>query len=330
MQSFNVTRNAWLIAGLPVEAAATTVDSQCGSSQQALNLAAAMIRAETIDVAVACGVENMSRVPMGSSLGTGVGKSIPRSYRDQFEYTTQFEAAERIADTWGISRDEADGLGLESQLRAQLAWREGRFDGQVVPVDAPDLDPEGKPAGTTHRVAQDEGLRETSLEGLAQLKPVGRPDGVHTAGSSSQISDAASAVLLMTAEKATSLGLRPRARIIDTCLVGSDPVLMLTGPIPATQRLLRRNGMSMSDIDLFEVNEAFASVVIAWERELSPDHDRVNANGGAIALGHALGSTGCVLTTKALHELERSDKSVALVTMCCGGGLATGTLLERL
>jgi acetyl-CoA C-acetyltransferase len=329
MQSFNVTRNAWLIAGLPVETAATTVDSQCGSSQQALGVATALLASGVVDVAVACGVENMSRVPMGSSLGQGVGKSIPRSYWERFEYTSQFEGAERIAEAWGITRAEADQLGLESQQRAQRAWDEGRFDTQVVEVDAPDLGADGKPTGTTHHVARDEGLRETSLEALAALKPVARPDGVHTAGTSSQISDAASAVLLATRSKAEALGLRPRARVVDTCLVGSDPVLMLTGPIPATQRLLRRNGMTMSDIDVVEINEAFASVVLAWERELKPDHERVNPNGGAIALGHALGSTGSVLVTKALHELERTDSSTALITMCCGGGLGTGTLLER-
>jgi acetyl-CoA C-acetyltransferase len=330
MQSFNVTRNAWLIAGLPIETAATTIDSQCGSSQQAFNVATALLASGVVDVAVACGVENMSRVPMGSSLGQGVGKSIPRSYWQRFEYTSQFEAAERIAEAWSITREEADRLGLESQERARRAWAEGRFSTQVLEVDAPELDADGKPTGSTHRVDRDEGPRETSLEALSVLKPVARPDGIHTAGTSSQISDAASAVLLTTKNRADELGLRPRARVVDSCLVGSDPVLMLTGPIPATQRLLRRTGMTMSDIDLVEINEAFASVVLAWERELKPDHEWVNPNGGAIAMGHALGSTGSVLVTKALHEMERSDLSTALVTMCCGGGLATGTLLERL
>jgi acetyl-CoA C-acetyltransferase len=330
MQSFNVTRNASLIAGLPVETAATTIDSQCGSSQQGVNLATSLISAGVVDTAVACGVENMTRVPMGSSVGQGVGKSIPRSYWQRFEYTTQFEGAERIADTWGITRKDTDEIGLESQQRAQRAWQQGYFDGQVVPVDVPDLDARGKPAGTTHHVERDEGLRETSLEALADLKPVGRPDGVHTAGSSSQISDGAAALLLMSAAKADALGLRPRARIVDTCLVGSDPVLMLTGPIPATQRLFARNGMTIDDIDVIEINEAFASVVIAWEREVKPDHERVNPNGGAIALGHPLGATGAVLVTKALFEMDRRDASTALATMCCGGGLGTGTILERL
>src|SRR3954447_24643088 len=330
MQAFNVTRTAWLTAGLPVSAAATTVDSQCGSSQQATNLATSLIGSGVVDVAVASGVELMSRVPMGSSLGDGVGKAVPKSYFEKYEWTTQFEGAERIAEKWGITRAETDALGVESQARAARAWAEGRYDSQVIAVDAPDLGEDGKPTGTTHRVAKDEGLRDTTLEALAGLKAVARPDGVHTAGSSSQISDAAAAVLIMTRAKADALGLKARARIVDTCLVGTDPVLMLTGPIDATHRLLDRTGMKMSDIDLTEINEAFASVVLAWERELTPDHETVNPNGGAIAIGHALGSTGALLITKALHELERSDKSTALVTMCCGGGLGTGTIIERI
>src|SRR3954447_5599164 len=330
MQAFNITRTAWLTAGLPISAAATTVDSQCGSSQQATNLATSLIASGVIDVAVASGVELMSRVPMGSSLGEGVGKAVPKSYFSRYEWTTQFEGAERIAEKWGIARSETDQLGIESQQRAARAWAEGRFDTQVLPVDAPDLGEDGKPTGTTHRVARDEGLRETTLEGIGGLKAVARPDGVHTAASSSQISDAAAAVLLMTREKADALGLKPRARIVDTCLVGTDPVLMLTGPIDATHRLFERTGMTINDIDLVEINEAFASVVLAWEREFSPDHEKVNPNGGAIAIGHALGSTGAVLVTKALHELERIDGTNALVTMCCGGGLGTGTILQRI
>jgi acetyl-CoA C-acetyltransferase len=329
MQAFNVSRTAWLTNGYPVGTAATTVDSQCGSSQQATSIAASFVASGVVDVALACGVENMSAVPMGSSLSKGVGKAIPKAYFAQHEYTTQFQAAELIAEKWGISRQELEVFGLESQQRAARAWEEGRFGTQIVPVDAPDLGEDGKPTGTTHRVERDEGLRETTLEGLAALKPVVSADGYHTAGTSSQISDAASAVLMMTSEKAAELGLRARARIVDSCLVGSDPRLMLTGPIDATHHLLERNGMTMGDIDLTEINEAFASVVLAWERELAPDHETVNPNGGAIALGHALGSTGCVLLTKALHELERTDQQTALVTMCCGGGMATGTILER-
>jgi acetyl-CoA C-acetyltransferase len=331
-QSFNVGRTAWLSAGLPLTTAATTVDTQCGSSQQATNLATSLVGSGVVDVAIACGVELMSRVPIGSnsSKKLGLGVPIPKTYFGQYEFTSQFEGAERIADKWGVSRADTDEFGLGSQQRAAQAWAEGRFDAQVVPVDAPDVDEEGKPTGSTHHVARDEGLRDTTIGALAGLKPVARPDGVHTAGNSSQISDGASAVLMMTADKAAALGLTPRARVVDTCLVGVDPVLMLTGPIDATQRLLERTGMTIDDIDLFEVNEAFASVVLAWQREVGADLDRTNPNGGAIALGHPLGATGGFLMTKALHELERSDTSTALVTMCCGGGLGTGTIIERL
>jgi acetyl-CoA C-acetyltransferase len=229
---------------------------------------------------------------------------------------------------WGITREETDAFGKLSQDRAAQAWAEGRFDSQILPVEAPELDDERKPLESTHLVSRDEGLRETSLAGLAGLR-TNLPDGVHTAGTSSQISDGAGAVLMMTREKAAALGVTPKATIVDTCLVGSDPVLMLTGPIFATQKLLKDNAMQMGDVDLVEINEAFASVVLSWQRELAPDMDTVNPNGGAIALGHPLGGTGAVLLTKAVHELERADKSTALVTMCCGGGLGTGTLLRR-
>ncbi len=332
MQSFNITRTAWLTAGLGAHAAATTVDTQCGSSQQATNLAVALLAAGVVDVAVACGVENMSSVPMGASMGRGldVGKAIPKSYFDTWEYTSQFEGAERIADQWGITRLDADELALRSQQLGAQAWAEDRFSSQIIPIDAPDLGEDGKPTGTTHRVERDEGLRDTTMEGLAGLKAVAREGGVHTAGSSSQISDGAGAVLLTTPEKAAELGLTPIARIVDTCLVGVDPVLMLTGPIDATQRLLGRTGMTLSDLDVVEINEAFASVVLAWQRELDADLTKVNPNGGAIALGHPLGGTGAILLTKAVHELIRTDTSTALVTMCCGGGLGTGTIVERI
>jgi acetyl-CoA C-acetyltransferase len=329
-QAFNVARTAWLTAGLPMRVAATTVDSQCGSSQQATNLATGLVGSGVIDSAVACGVEVMSRVPMGASMGEGVGKAIPRSYFPQYEFITQFEGAERIAEKWGITRDETDALGLESQQRAARAWGEDRYGTQIVPIDAPDLGEDGKPTGTTHRVERDEGLRETTLEGLAGLKAVAGEHGVHTAGSSSQISDGAAAVVLTTRAEAEAQGLTPRARIVDTCLVGTDPVLMLTGPIDATNHLFDRTGMTMGDIDVVEINEAFASVVLAWARELSPDMATVNPNGGAIGLGHPLGGTGAILLTKALHELERTDGATALVTMCCGGGLGTGTIIERI
>jgi acetyl-CoA C-acetyltransferase len=330
-QSFNIGRTAWLSAGLPLTTAVTTVDTQCGSSQQATNLAASLVSSGAVDVAVACGVELMSRVPIGSnsSKKLGLGVPIPKTYFGQYEFTSQFEGAERIADKWGITRADTDAFGLASQQRAATAWAEGRFENQVVGIDAPDLDDDGAPTGSTHRVERDEGLRETTLEALGNLKPVARPDGVHTAGNSSQISDGAAALLMMTAEKAAALGLAPRAQVVDTCLVGVDPVLMLTGPIDATQRLLARTGMDIDDLDVFEINEAFASVVLAWQREVGADPAKTNPNGGAIALGHPLGCTGAFLMTKALHELERSDGSTALISMCCGGGLGTGTIIER-
>jgi acetyl-CoA C-acetyltransferase len=330
-QSFNVARTAWLTAGLPLSVAATTVDTQCGSSQQATNLATSLVAAGVVDVAVACGVETMSSVPIGSnsSKKLGYGVPIPKTYFGQYEFTSQFEGAERIAEKWGITRDDADAYALRSQTLAAQAWDEDRFGTQVVEVVAPILDDERQPTGQTQTISRDEGIRDTTLEKLAGLKPVAREDGVHTAGSSSQISDGAAAVLMMTAAKAEALGLTPIARIVDTCLVGVDPVLMLTGPIDATKRLLSRNGLTMADIDITEINEAFASVVLAWARELDVDLATANPNGGAIALGHPLGATGAVLTTKAVHELQRTGGQRALVTMCCGGGLGTGTILER-
>ena len=330
-QSFNVTRTAWLLADLPIEVAATTVDAQCGSSQQATNMAIALIQAGVIDSAVSCGVEVMSRIPMGAAMSDrSFGRPVPKSYFDKYEFTSQFEGAERIADKWGISRDDADQFGLRSKQLGALAWAEDRFSTQIVPVDAPNVDDDGKPDGTTHRVERDGGLRDTTLEALAGLKAVAREDGVHTAGSSSQISDGAGAIMMMAADRAAELGLTPKARVVDTCLVGTDPVLMLTGPIDATRHLFGRTGLTMSDIDVVEINEAFASVVLAWANEFQPDMDTVNPNGGAIALGHPLGGTGSILVTKAVHELERADQEHALITMCCGGGLGTGTILQRI
>jgi acetyl-CoA C-acetyltransferase len=331
MQTSNITRMAWLTAGLPLGAAATTLDAQCGSSQQATNLAFALISAGVVDVAVACGVENMSRVPMGATVpkDPNVGKPVNKNYWKHYEYTSQFEGADRIATQWGIDRDDTDDFGVRSQALAARAWDEHRFDSQIVPLEAPIP---GNDEGATHVVSRDEGLRATTRESLAGLKVTGRKDGtgVHTAGTSSQISDGASALLLLSAERADALGLTPRARIVDTCVVGSDPVLMLTGPIVATKRLLERTGLSLDDIAVIEINEAFASVVLAWERELGADPARTNPNGGAIALGHPLGATGGVLVTKALHELERTQQRYGLITMCCGGGLGTGTIIERL
>jgi acetyl-CoA C-acetyltransferase len=313
-QTFNIARTAWLTAGLPLEVAATTVDAQCGSSQQATNLAASLVKSGTVDVALACGIEMMSKVPLGTAVLKDLDRPLNKAYFDRYERTSQFEGAERIADKWDITRADCDAFGLQSQQRAAQAWDEGRFEREVVEVEG---------------VARDEGLRETSLEALAALKPVARENGVHTAGSSSQISDGAAAVLLMTAAKARELGMRPRAKVLDQCLVGVDPVLMLTGPIDATRRLLDRNTMKMNDFDTVEINEAFASVVLAWERELSPDMAKVNPNGGAIAIGHPVGATGARLVTTALHELERTDSTLGLITMCCGGGLGTGTIIER-
>jgi acetyl-CoA C-acetyltransferase len=323
-QTLNIARTAWLGAGLPVPVAATTVDAQCGSSQQATAMAAGLVAAGAVDVAIGCGVESMSRVPMGTNADPKFGDPMPDSFRERYEVTTQFEGAERIAEQWEITRHDTDEFGLLSQQRAAAAWDDGRFDTQIVAVEAPGEN------GDTVTVTRDEGLRATTLEKLANLKPVVREDGVHTAGNASQISDGASAVLVTTGERAKELGLTPKARIVDMCLVGSDPVLMLTGPIEATRKLLSRNSFELSDIDVFEVNEAFASVVLAWQRELDTDIEKTNPNGGAIALGHPLGGTGGILIAKTVHEMERSDLNLGMVTMCCGGGLGTGLVLERI
>jgi acetyl-CoA acyltransferase len=320
-QGFNVGRNAWLQAGLPVETPATTVDRQCGSAQQAVNFGAALVASGVHDAVIGCGVEHMGHVPMGVSFKwvDDVGSPWPEELMTKYNLVPQGISAEMIADKWEIPRSELDEIGLRSHQLAVQATEEGRFEREIVPFSV---------NGDTY--VTDQGPRpDTDLEKLAGLKPAFKEDGKVTAGNSSQISDGAASVLLMTREKADALGLKPRARIVDQTTVGVDPVIMLTGPIPATKKLLDRNGMKMGDIDLVEINEAFASVVAAWRRELDPDMDRVNVNGGAIALGHPLGSTGARLITTLLHELERSDKEVGLVTMCCGGGLGTGTLIQR-
>jgi acetyl-CoA acyltransferase len=320
-QSWNVARNAWLQAGLPVEAAATTVDRQCGSAQQAVNFGAALVAAGVHDVVIGSGVEHMGHIPMGVGMGWSeqVGTPWPPALMEKHDLVPQGLSAEMIADRWEIPRSELDELALRSHRLAHQATEEGRFEREIVPF-----------ATNGDVRVTDQGIRpDTSLEALAALKPAFRPDGRITAGNSSQISDGAAGVLLMAREKAEALGLTPRARIVDQTTVGVDPVIMLTGPIPATQRLLERNGMAIGDIDLFEINEAFAPVVAAWSRELAPDMDRVNVNGGAMALGHPLGSTGARLLTTLLHELERADLETGLVTMCCGGGLGTGTLIQR-
>jgi len=326
-QSNNVTRTAWLHAGLPQQAGCLTLDAQCGSAQQAAHLVAGLIAADAIGVGIACGVEAMSRVPLRAAVGTDLGSPRPASWN--IDLPNQYVGAERIAQRRGLSRAENDAFGLRSQTLARAAWEQGRFDREVVPVKAPVLDAGGQPTGETRILDRDEGLRETSLDALARLRPV-IEGGVHTAGTSSQISDGAAAVLLAEAGRARSLGLRPRARIVAQCLIGAEPYYHLDGPVQATERVLARSGMRVDDIDLFEVNEAFASVVLSWLSVHRPDQDRVNVNGGAIAIGHPVGSTGARLLTTALHELERRDASTALVTMCAGGAMATATILERL
>jgi acetyl-CoA C-acetyltransferase len=326
-QSSNLTRTAWLHAGLPYQTGCFTLDAQCGSAQQAVHLVAGLISADAIEVGIGCGVEAMSRVPLGANVGSGVGKPRPASW--DIDLPNQFVAAERIARRRGLSRADVDAFGLRSQTAAQLAWAQGRFDREIVPVKAPVLDAQRQPTGEANTVDRDEGLRETSLEALARLKPV-LEDGVHTAGTSSQISDGAAAVLLLEAGKARALGLAPRARILAQCLIGAEPFYHLDGPIAATERVLARTGMTIGDIDVFEVNEAFASVALSWLSVHQADPDRLNVNGGAIALGHPVGSTGSRLITTALHELERRDAATALITMCAGGAMSTATIIERL
>lgn len=320
-QSNNIARNAWLQAGLPVETPAITVDRQCGSAQSAVEFGAGLIAMGVHDVVIGAGVEHMGRVPMGSNVAHSdeLGVPFPPELLERYALVPQGLSAEMIADKWEIPRSEMDEIGLRSHQLAHRATEEGRFEREIVPIQV---------NGT--KAVADQGIRpDTSLEALAALKPAFKEDGKVTAGNSSQISDGAAAVLLMAREKAEALGLKPRARILDQTTVGVDPVIMLTGPIPATRKLLERNGMQIGDVDLFEINEAFSSVVAAWRRELNPDWDRVNVNGGALAIGHPLGSSGARLITTLLHELERSDKEIGLVTMCTAGGTGTGTLIQR-
>ena len=320
-QGYNIGRNAWLEAGLPIETPATTIDRQCGSAQQAVNFAAAQIGAGVLDCAIGSGVEHMGHISFADGMKVAGEHGAPFSPQllERYDLVPQGVSAEMIADKWEIPRSELDELAVRSHQRAHLATEEGRFEREIVPFQV---------NGDTF--VADQGIRpDSSIEALAASSRRSRRTAKITAGNSSQISDGAAAVLLMERGKAEALGLRPRARIVDQVTVGVDPVIMLTGPIPATRKLLERNGMTMDDIDLVEINEAFAPVVAAWQRELGADMDKVNVNGGAMALGHPLGSTGARLITTLLHELERSDKQVGLVTMCCGGGLGTGTLIER-
>jgi acetyl-CoA acetyltransferase family protein len=321
-QSFNVARNAWLHEGLPIEAAATTIDRQCGSAQQAVNFGALLIAAGVHDVVIGGGVEHMGHISLadGAQVQSEYGVPFTPELLRHHDLVGQGLGAEMIADQWEISRAELDELALRSHRLAHRANEAGMFEREIVPF---------RVNGSTY--VADQGIRpEASLEALAALKPAFKPDGKITAGNSSQISDGAAALLLMTREKAAELGLRPRARIVDQTTVGCDPVKMLEGPLPATAKLLERNGMSMRDIDCTEINEAFAPVVVAWAREHGADMDRVNPRGGAMALGHPLGSTGARLLTTLLHTLEDEDMEIGLVTMCCGGGLGTGTLIQRL
>ncbi|WP_072803818.1 steroid 3-ketoacyl-CoA thiolase [Rhodococcoides yunnanense] len=315
-QSNNITRTAWLHAGLPWQSGCTTIDAQCGSAQQANHLIAGLIAVDAIDVGMACGVEAMSRVPLGANVGENAGPRRPQTW--DIDLPNQFEAAERIARRRGFTRADLDALGVRSQAFAKRAWDEGRFDREVVPVQVGD-----------DTITRDQGLRETSADTLAKLKPV-VDDGLHTAGTSSQISDGASAVILMDSDRAEQLGFRPRARIVSQCLVGAETEFHLDGPVQATSRVLELSGMKIGDLDLFEVNEAFASVPLSWASVHRPDMDTVNVNGGALAIGHPVGSTGSRLITTALHELERRDGSTALITMCAGGALSTGTIIERI
>lgn len=326
-QTFNIARIAWLSQGLPLEVPSTTVDAQCGSSQQATTMAATMVGAGVEEVVMSCGLEMMSRVPLGSAMKDG--SPMGESYASLYQPTSQFMGAAMIAEEYQITRADTDQFGLESQQKAIQAWEEGRFDREIVAVDAPVLNEKFEPTGELRSITKDEGLRATTLESLQGLDPVPGQE-LHTAGSSSQVSDGAAAVIMASSEACERLGVTPRAKVVATTLVGVDPVTMLKGPIPATRKVLDRAGLTLDDIDIFEVNEAFASVVLAWEKDLGVDHSKVNVNGGAIALGHPTGSTGARLITTALHELERREGRYALIAMCCGGGLGTGTIIERL
>jgi len=325
-QSLNVGRNAVLAAGFPETVPGTTVDRQCGSSQQAIHFAAQGVLSGAYDVVIAGGVESMTRIPMGaSSQGPGAPFGSQMLHRYDNGLVHQGISADLVAQKWELSRNELDEYSLESHRRAAQATAEGRFKSQIVPIAVKNED------GSTSMFEQDEGIRpDTSLEKLASLKPAFKPDGLITAGNSSQISDGAAAVLIMDRETAERLGLRPRARFVSFSLAGDNPILMLTGPIPATFKVLKRAGLTLEQIDLVEINEAFASVVLAWQRETGTDWQRVNVNGGAIAVGHPLGASGARLTTVLLHELERTGGRYGLQTICEGGGMANGMIIERI
>lgn len=327
-QSNNLARNAWLSMGNNWTTACTTVDTQCGSAQTSTHIIDALIKAGQINIGIGAGVEVMSRVGLGANAYNGPGffqtadwpwDSVP----------DQFKMVERIVKNRGLTREDVDAFAVMSQNRAKVAWDEGRFDSQIVQVEAPILGEDGQPTGETRLVTRDQGLRDTTMESLAGLKPV-TEGGVHTPGNASQISDGAAAVLMMSAEEAKARGLKPRARIISGVVAGADPAFLLDGPVDATNELFKKTGMNMGDIDLFEINEAFAAVVLSWAKVFDADMSKVNVNGGAIALGHPVGSTGARLITTALHELERQDKNIGLISMCCGSSIGTGTIIERI
>jgi acetyl-CoA C-acetyltransferase len=327
-QSNNVARHAWLSHGDDYTVAGTTVDTQCGSGQQANHMVNAFVKAGSIDVGIGCGVEVMSHVGLGANVIHGPGYFMT----EDWPWDTapdQFRMAERIARNRGITREDVDAFALRSQTHAIRARDEGRFKREILPIEAPVLGDDGNPSGDTRIVDSDQGIRPSTLEGLAQLKPIVE-GGIHTAGNSSQISDGAAAILWMSAEKAKAFGLRPRARVLWDVVVGADPYYLLDGPVDATNKILAKSGMTLADIDLYEVNEAFAAVVLSWLRVFEPDVDRLNVNGGAIALGHPVGATGTRLIVTALHELERRDASTAFISMCCGSAIGTGTIIERL
>ena len=326
-QSFNITRCAWLARGLPLEVPQTTVDSQCGSSQQATTLATGLIASGMADVAMSCGLEMMTRVPLGANMQGG--SPLPKSYFGRYAFNSQFGGAQLIAEEFGITREDTDRFGLRSQELAIAAWDAGHFDAEVIPIEAPIADKEGNLTGETQVVKRDGGLRQTSFEKLASLEPA-KGQSLHTAGTSSQVSDGAAALILASEEGARGLGVEPRARIVTSTILGVDPVTMLKGPIPATAKVLKDAGLQIDQIDTYEVNEAFASVVLAWIKACKPVEERLNPQGGAIALGHPTGATGARLLTTALHTLERTGGRYGLVAMCCGGGLGTGTIIERL
>jgi acetyl-CoA C-acetyltransferase len=327
-QSNNITRVAWLSRGKGWHTGGTTVDTQCGSGQQANHIISSFVRSDSIDAGIACGVEVMSHVGLGANVINGPGYFQPPDWPWETS-PDQFTSAERIANNRGITREDVDRLALASQEKAARATERGHFEREILPLDVPVTGEDGQPTGETRRVDRDQGIRPSTLEGLAQLKPV-MEGGIHTAGNSSQISDGASAVLWMSREKAESLGLRPRARIVSGVVVGTDPYYLLDGPIDATKAIMKKTGMQVSDFDIVEINEAFAAVVLSWAKVFDADMEKVNVNGGAIALGHPVGATGSRLITTALHELERRDATTAFVTMCCGSAVGTGAVIERL